>query len=119
MINRKGNKVQKAGRYSDQGIKAANRRRSKPVKGSSQVRDDLTLSINGFLTKFLENQKRMVKVIEQETEAESRRLETIESFLPYVKNFIEGDTIKDLMVNFTSSLGPYKPKHLDEKHKKV
>ena len=89
------------------------------MKESSRIGDDLTLSINRFLTKFLENQKRLVKVGEREADVEARKLETIESFLPYVKNFMEGDTIKDLMVNFTASIGPYKPKHLDEKHKKV
>jgi hypothetical protein len=119
MINRKSNKGQKVGQYSDQRIRTGNWRRSEPVKESSRNRDDLTLSIKEFLTEFLENQKRLVKVGEREADAEARKLETIESFLPFVKNFIEGDTIKDLMVNFTSSLGPYELKHLDEKHKKV
>jgi hypothetical protein len=99
--------------------RSGNRRRSAPVKGSSLILDDLKPDIMEFITESLENQKELNKIEQQRADIEARTTETIESFITFVKDFIEGDTLADLLNHATASRRRNKTKPLDKKHKKV
>jgi hypothetical protein len=89
------------------------------VKGSSLILDHLKPDIKEFLAEYLENQKHLNKIKQQRADIETRKTETIESFITFVKDFIEGDTLADLLSHATDSHRPYKQRPLDKKHKEV
>jgi hypothetical protein len=111
--------IRNISRYKGNERRSGNRRRTEPEGRSSRIPDDLTPLIKEFITESLENQKRLVEVRERKANGEARTIEAIKSFLTFIKDFIEGDTLKDLLTRSTAGRKPYRLRPPDAKHKNV